>query len=341
MNKIKVGLPPESVVYTGDRKSEKYDLSVLSFSKETLIESKELPNKNEGDLSQWVSLQGLNSIDIIKKVGANYSINPLVQEDIVNTYHKPKIEVSDDYVFIILEYVLGSHPELKKSNISFYLGKNYLISFWDDEKVLFEKVKTRFKAKDSLVRTRSVDFLLSRLIDRVVDEYYVSLEHFNDLLEAMEDEVISDASSFDHKRIHTIKKEVRKLRRSAIGGKGVLYTLISDSNGLIEEDNLKYLRDTYEHASQIVESCDIQIEQLNSIKNTYDSELNTSLNQTMKVLTLISSIFIPTTFIAGVLGMNFEFIPGMKNENGFYFTLGIMGVITVLLLIYFKKRKWF
>ena len=182
MNKIKVGLPPESVVYTGDRKSEKYDLSVISYSKEALVESKELPNKNESDLSQWVSLQGLNSIDIIKKLGANYSINPLVQEDIVNTYHKPKIEVSDDYVFIILEYVLGSHPELKKSNISFYLGRNHLISFWDDEKVLFEKVKTRFKAKDSLVRTKSVDFLLSRLVDRVVDEYYVSLEYFNDLL---------------------------------------------------------------------------------------------------------------------------------------------------------------
>ena len=341
MSKLKVGMPPESVIYTGGNNSLNTKIKTVSFNKADIAELDFYPKTIDEKLEYWIQIEGLSSVNQIKKIGEEFNIHSLTQEDIVNTGHKPKIEINDEYIFIIMDYTELFENQLKKNNISFYLSKNILISFWDDEKAVFKKIKSRLNTKESLVRNKGVDFLLSRLLDRIIDEYYMAVDSYNDIIDGMEDEVVSNTSGFDHKAIHSLKKEVRKLRRSAVSGKEILFTLLSDPNDIIKEENHKYLRDTFDHSNQIIESCDIQIEQLNSIKNTYDSEINTSLNQTMKVLTLISSIFIPTTFIAGVLGMNFEYIPGTKNEYGFFYTIGVMALITCLFLVYFKRKKWF
>lgn len=341
MNDIKIGLPPESIIYTGQKKSFRNNNNVICYNSEGLRSRKITKYSPELNCRNWLSIVGLNEVNMVRELVKTQNINSLVLEDIFNVGHKAKIDVGNEYIFIIIEYPINNSSILEKNNLSIYFSNDSLITFWDHEKILFEKIKVRLESKDSMVRNGSMDFLLSRLLDRIVDEYFVVSDSFNDLIDIMEDEVFLNAKLFNHMEIHSMKKEVRKLRRSVLSAKETLYSIWADPSELIKEVNIKYFKDTFDHSIQILENCDIQIEQLNSIKNTYDSEINTSLNQTMKVLTLISSIFIPTTFIAGVLGMNFEYIPGTKSEFGFFYVIGIMALITCLFLVYFKKKKWF
>jgi len=344
----KVGLAPGSLIYTGEKPSEKIKISVINYNEAALVE-KEVKTIEDcfpfinSSTNTWINIEGINNIEMIEKLGSTFNIHPLVLEDILNTDQRPKMNEYDNYLFIVLRMLTFDSAErlVNSEQVSMILGHNFLISFQEKSGNLFDGVRERIRSDKGKIRKLGADYLAYALIDSVVDEYFSILEKIGELVEDIEDELISEPKPENLHTIHQLRREMILLRKSVWPLREVINLMEKEGTSLIKKTTNIFLRDVYEHTIQIIETIESYRDMVSGMLDTYLSSVSNKMNEVMKVLTIIATIFIPLTFIAGVWGMNFEHMPELKWQwiypYGFWSLMIIIGGIMV---IYFKRKNW-
>jgi len=343
-----VGLAPGTLVHVGEKKAEKVIIKVLAYNSEKLIEKKLetvedcLAFKDQPDINLWINVDGLDRVDIIGKLGNYFNIHPLTLEDVLNTGQRPKTEDYESYIYTVLKMILldTKKEEITLDQVSIILGPNYILSFQEREGDVFDPVRERFKNPASRLRKNGVDHLAYSLIDAIVDNYFLILEHFGEEIENLEEGLIIQPRPETLKAVQKYKRDMITLRKSVWPLRELINGLQRVESDLIKETTRIYLRDIYDHTIQVIDSVEDFRDILSSMVDIYLSSISYRMNDVMKVLTVIATIFIPLTFIAGVYGMNFEYMPELKWRWGYPAIMLAMSLIGVSMFAYFKKRRW-
>lgn len=289
----------------------------------------------------WVNVDGLHNHSIIDKLGKHFCIHPLLMEDIT-TDHQPKMEEYDDYLFFTLKMLYRiENGVIDYEQISFVLGKDFLVSFQEKEGDLFDSFRERIRLSQGRVRKLKGDYLMYRLIDIIVDNYYQVLDAVGLKIEQIEEDVYQNPSEDNFLRIQSIKKDLLFLRKGLYPLRDALSKILKDESGFIESDMIKYYNDVYDHVVHLIDSLETYKDLNSGLMDIHINSMNTRMNEVMKVLTVISTIFMPLTFIVGVYGMNFDFMPELHWRWGYGFVWVVMISITVVMIRYFKYKKWF
>jgi magnesium transporter len=344
----KIGLPPGSIVYLGEKKVEKVTINLTEYD-ENNSETYEIKSVAEIDpftdtpQVTWVSVCGLHETEFLKQVGEKFKIHPLVLEDILNIDTRPKIEITDDYLFIVMKLLIFNPEQkiLETEQVSFILGKTFLFSFSEKSDDIFNPIKERIATQLGKIRKRGSDYLLYALMDIVVDHYFLALEKVEERIETLDDEVINNPERSQIESIYNLRNLLLMMRRSIWPLREIVNQLIKDDSDLLEDSIEPYLRDLYDHTIHITESIEQQREITNGLMEIYLSMMSNKMNEVMKVLTVIATIFIPLTFIVGIYGMNFPNMPEMNWPWAYFAVWGVMIGVTFLMLYYFKRKKWF
>ncbi|HIH11039.1 TPA: magnesium/cobalt transporter CorA [Candidatus Woesearchaeota archaeon] len=344
----KTGLPPGSLIHVGIKHTDIPIISLLDYNKTRLTEKTVTlveecyPYKNQPTVT-WINVDGVHDAETIEKMGKHFGFHPLLLEDIMNTEQRPKVDDFDEFIFIIVKML--NYPikggELAIEQVSFILGKNFVISLQEEAKWdVFNSVRERLRKGKGKIRNLGPDYLAYSLLDAVVDNYFSVLEKIAEEVEDLEEEVIGNPGPATIQNIHQLKQKLIHLRKSVWPLREVIGSLERSESKLIKKSTELYLRDVYDHAVQIIDNVETYMEMLAGITDIYLSSLSNKMNEVMKVLTIIGTIFIPLTFIVGVYGMNFDYMPELNWEYGYFVTMGIMLVISVIMLYYFRRKKW-
>jgi magnesium transporter len=293
----------------------------------------------------WLDVDGIHETSLIGKIGQLYHLHPLILEDIVNTEHKPKLEVYDSsYIFLTLKmlHVDSEEPlEISAEHVSFVAGNDYLISFQEERSDdIFNPVIDRLKASVGKTRRNGTDYLVFALMDIIVDNYFLVLEKFGEKLDTVEESIISGSKKHSLNDLYGLKRELTFVRRAIWPLRDMINQLIREDNSLISKDVVPYYRDLYDHTMQAVDTIDSYRELLASLADVHLSTISNRMNAVMKTLTIFSAIFMPLTFIVGVYGMNFDNMPELRHHNGYFYTWGVMIIVTIGMILYFKLKKW-
>ncbi|MFC1527776.1 magnesium/cobalt transporter CorA [Candidatus Neomarinimicrobiota bacterium] len=343
---VKAGLPPGSLIHIGRSDPNKTIISKIEYSAENISEYNDITIDDlkirTDDLNTWINITGLANIDVITTIGKQYDINHLVLEDILNTQHRPKIEEFDDYTFFTFKMLrLGkARREITSEQVSIILGKNYVLTFQEVEGDTFDSVRNRLNNQIGKIRTRGADYLLYTLVDTVVDSYFSIIDTLNDNVQKLEDQIISNPSNNALEKIQSYKKDVQFLRKMISPLRDSVGFLCNADTNLIADNTTLYFKDTFDHILHINDSLNEMRDNLTSQLEIFHSNLSDQMNDVMKVLTIIATIFIPLTFIAGIYGMNFKFMPELDWYWGYPAILGIMAIIIISMIYYFKKKNW-
>jgi magnesium transporter len=343
----KAGLPPGTPVYVGEREDEKVKISVLDYDelnyqeKEVKAVEECFPFKDTSTVT-WINIDGIHQVDIIEKIGKHFDLHPLIQEDIVNTEQRPKIEDFGNYIYIVLKMIYHDENdgEIKIEQVSLILGENFVISFQEKEGDIFNHVRERIRNGKGRIRKMKADYLAYSLLDAVVDNYFFILEKSGEQIEELEDKVVSNPKPETLQEIHKLKRGMIFLRRSVWPLREVINTLERGESSFIQKTTRIYLRDVYDHTIQVIDSVETFRDMLSGMHDTYLSSISNRMNEIMKVLTIIATIFIPLTFVAGIYGMNFKFMPELDWRWGYFAVWLIMAAVAVLMIFYFKRKKW-
>jgi len=343
----KSGLPPGSLVHVGEVHTHEHKISVINYNKSTLkkhtIKSIEelLPYKTT-DTITWVIVDGLKDVSIIDAIGQHFGIHVLVLEDILNTHQRPKFEEFDGYLYIVIKAIsLGNDDfNVEYEQISLLILNNFVFTFMEKPDALFDPILNRIDNDKSQIRNLGPDYLAYIIMDTVVDEYFALQDAFDELIESVEDKLLSDPSSETLSIIQKIKRELIFLRRTVSPLRELLAAIQRSESPLLNEKTRRYFGDIYDHAIRIIEAIESYRDLIAGMLDIYLSSVSNKMNETMKVLTVFASIFIPLTFIAGVYGMNFEYMPELKWRWGYPALWFIFIGVSVFLLRFFKKKKW-
>jgi magnesium transporter len=343
-----IGLSPGTLVHIGKKKIEKARIRLIDYD-EAQLQEKEPKTVEEcfpfKDLPTvtWVNIDGLHDIPIMEKIGKHFGLHPLVLEDILNTEQRPKIEDFDDHIFVVLKmlYYDDGEGEIRAEQISIILGSNFVLSFQERVGDIFNPLRERIRSAKGRVRKMGPDYLAYNLLDAIVDNYFVVLEKLGEQIEGMEEELVTNPTPETLQKIHNLKREMIFLRKSVWPLREVVSRLERGESSLIKETTGIYLRDVYDHTIQVIDTIETYRDMLSGMLDIYLSSISNRMNQVMKVLTIIATIFIPLTFVAGIYGMNFEYMPELK-WHWFYpkaFWLVMLGVAAVM-LVYFRRKRW-
>jgi magnesium transporter len=343
----KAGLPSGTLTYTGDKKDGKVRMHVVDYDDMNFLESEVtsveecIPYKNKPTVT-WINVDGVHNVAVLEKLGDCFELHRLVMEDIMNTDQRPKIEDFGDYLYFVLKMLTsGKDSDIVTEQISIILGSNVVLSFQEGgEGDVFSLIKEHLRTGKGRIRKMKADYLAYSLLDAVVDNYFVILEKFGDRIEVLESELIEDPTQETVRRIYQLKRELLFLHNAVWPLREVVSGLGKHESLLISESTAPYLRDVYDHVIHIIDSVDIYREMLSSMLDMYLSSVSNRLNEIMKVLTVISLIFMPVSFIAGVYGMNFKYMPELGWRYGYFSVLFAMLGIGVLMYLYFKRKKW-
>ncbi|MFM6408950.1 MAG: magnesium/cobalt transporter CorA, partial [Microcystis sp.] len=292
----------------------------------------------------WMDIQGLGSETVLKQVGEIFNLHPLLLEDVVNVPQRPKLEDYNNQLLVISQMVRLKEDEsgFDTEQVSFVLGKRYLLSFQEEElQDCFEIVRDRIRTSQGRVRKSGADYLTYLLLDTIIDGYFPVVEHYEDRIEALEDMIISNPDRDTMQEIYDVRRELLALRRLIWPMRNVLHLLMRDHHGIISDEVQIYFRDSYDHVIQILEIIEAYRELAASLMDVYMSTMGNKLNEIMKFLTVISTIFIPLTFIVGVYGMNFENMPELKGEWSYFLVWLVMLAVAGGLIFYFWRKGWF
>lgn len=292
----------------------------------------------------WMDIQGLGSETVLKQVGDIFNLHPLLLEDVVNVPQRPKLEDYNNQLLVISQMVRLKEDEsgFDTEQVSFVLGKRYLLSFQEEElQDCFEIVRDRIRTSQGRVRKSGADYLTYLLLDTIIDGYFPVVEHYEDRIEALEDMIISDPDRDTMQEIYDVRRELLALRRLIWPMRNVLHLLMRDHHGIVSDEVQIYFRDSYDHVIQILEIIEAYRELAASLMDVYMSTMGNKLNEIMKFLTVISTIFIPLTFIVGVYGMNFENMPELKGEWSYFLVWLVMLAVAGGLIFYFWRKGWF
>lgn len=344
----KTGLAPGSLIYTGKVYSDKVHVEVIDYTDNRLqevniLDVNELNNYNNPDTVTWINIQGLHDVSIIAKIGEMLGIHPLTLEDILDTQQRPKVEEYDDYLYISLKMInhAEKHNKIEVEQISIVMHKNFVICFQERPGDVFNDVRSRLRNGKGRARKRGVDYLGYMLLDIILDYYFETLDEVWNQIEYLEEIVVQKPERIKLTNIQVVRKDLIQLRRYMYPVRDVVHALSTRNVSYFQESTLMYLRDSHDHAVQVVENLDTYREILTSVMDLYLSQLSMKMNEVMKVLTIIATIFIPLTFLAGIYGMNFEHFPELTWQwaypTGFYI---LSGAIVVIMLAYMKTKRW-
>lgn len=341
----KAGLPAGSLVHVGERKTERVRITVIEYNEDSASEREvatvqEIPEP-KGKSVLWIDVEGLHDPSVIEAIGKRFNIHPLILEDIVNTGGRPKVQDCDSYLFIVAKIArCESQGNILTEQVSMILGERFVISFQEHKIDIFDPVQTRIKADKGRMRKMGADYLMYALLDEVVDNYFVALEKIGDRIETTENELVTDPSKKTLHDMHVLRREMLLLKKSVWPLREVVAELERGNSKLIREGTGIYLRDVYDHAVQIMDATETLREMVSGMLDIYLSSMSNRINSVMKVLTVIATIFMPITFIAGIYGMNFKYMPELGWKLGYPAVLLIMAVISVWMLLIFRKRRW-
>ena len=344
----KTGLPPGAVVHIGDKRIEKAKIDIIDydeaqFQEKTAKKAEECFPFKDTETVTWINISGIHDVEIIKKIGKEFKLHPLVLEDIVNTGQRPKYEDFDDYIFVVLKmlYYDDKSDEIKTEQMSLIVGSNFVISFQEIEGDVFHPIRERIRNSKGRIRKAGADYLAYALLDAVVDGYFIILEKIRERIEGIEEELVKNPTPETLKIIHDLKREMIFLRKSVWPLREVISVLERGESSIIHEKTQIYLRDVYDHTIQVIDTIETFRDMVSGMLDIYLSSISNRMNQVMKVLTMIATIFIPLTFIAGIYGMNFKYMPELEWKSGYFIALGLMFVIGLSMFVHFKRKKWF
>lgn len=343
----KVGLAPGAAIYTGNVEVSSPVIRTIIYNDENIqvsdLESFEQLQKNYADRDEnfmfWTHIEPISDQNSVVKISSVFQLHPLVIEDILSVTHRPKIEEFDEYIFIVMKYAKYSNGELSFSQISFILNENYLISFADETSDRFENIKRRLEKQGSRIREENNHYLLSTFIDYIVDNYFVILESIAEEIEELEDEILNNSTKQSIEKVHRLKRTLMELKKRIWPTRELINTLIHSDE--IDSKYYIYFKDVYEHIINIVDITEGYRDTISSFLDIYLSTLSNRMNEIMKTLSIIATIFIPLSFLTGYFGMNFKYETLLESKNMYYYSNILMLAVPVGLLIYFRIRKWF
>jgi magnesium transporter len=343
----KKGMPPGSLIHVGETRTAETKITLFTYAEAGLNEfssnsMKPIIEKLDPGRVNWINVSGLSQTEIIGDIGEHFSLHPLTLEDILQTGQRPKLEDHGDYLYLVLKmlYPDGNGDKVQYEQISLILGKNFVLSFLESERDVFDPVRERIRKIKGKISSLGADYLLYTLIDAIVDHYYVVIEKIGDDIESTEEELVTHPTSGILQNIHGLRTEMLYLRRSIWPLREVIGSLERGGSGLIQEGTTIYLRDIYDHTIQVVDTIEMYRDIVSGMLDTYLSSLSTRMNEVMKVLTIFATIFIPLTFIVGVYGMNFEYMPELKWHWGYPVLWTIMIGIGLSMVKYFRRKHW-
>ncbi|MFH0811311.1 MAG: magnesium/cobalt transporter CorA [Pseudomonadota bacterium] len=343
----KAGLPPGTLVHIGEQKVEKTRITVISYD-ETQFQEQEaatieeiLPLRYTSNVT-WINVDSIHQVEMVEGMGNHFGIHSLLLEDILNTEQRPKMEDFGEYIFIVLKmiYYDGTEDEIKVEQVSIIFGAYFVISFQERGGDVFDFIRERLRNNKARIRKLGADYLAYALVDAIVDHYFIIFEKMGERIEMIEEELVTTPKPETLREIHALKRELILLRKSIWPLRELVNGLARGESPLIHESTRIYLRDVYDHTIQVIDTIETFRDMVSGMLDIYLSSLSNRMNEVMKVLTIIATIFIPLTFIAGIYGMNFNYMPELEWHWGYQFVLVMMAVLGLLMLIYFRRKKW-
>ncbi|MBA3664588.1 MAG: magnesium/cobalt transporter CorA [Bacteroidetes bacterium] len=340
-----IGAPPGTLFYNGEQTDEKIKITLIEFNEteyieETFYDLTECLSHVKPNMVKWINVEGVHDTAMIEKMGKFYNLHPLTMEDVVHIDQRPKFEDYDDYVLTIMKMITYEN-EVNAEQLSLVLLKGTVISFQEPQGGdAFDIIRNRLRQNKGRVRKLKADYLFYALMDAVVDWYFTAIEKIGDKLELIEERIIADPTKESLVNLYNLKREVIYLRKQVWPLRDMINNLIRTENDLITDNTQIFLRDLQDHTARIIDTVETYRDLLGGIMDIHISTNANKMNEVMKVLTIMSTIFIPVTFIAGVYGMNFDNMPELRTQNGYYITWGVMLTIMLGLVYYFKKKKW-
>jgi magnesium transporter len=342
-----VNQPPGTVTYVGKKESSETKLEVIDYNKDnyekfTSSSPEDAFKFEAADRITWFNIDGLSNTEEIEKLGKYYDLHPLIIEDIVNTTQRPKIDEYEDYLFIVAKMLYYQDGRLVNEHISFVLGKDYVLSFQEADGDVFDGVRGRLEKAYGRIRTNGSDYLVFALLDAIVDHYFLVVDELSEKVENLEEQLFESQPSDDITyEIQELKRSILRVRRAVFPLKEVISRFQNLENDLIKIRTKNYINDLHDHILQVSENIDLYREMAWGLMDMYMTTISNKMNEVMKVLTIMASIFIPLTFIAGIYGMNFEYIPELQWKYSYFVLWGIMITIFILMIYYFKRKNWF
>ncbi len=344
----KAGLPPGTPVHLGERKSETTRLTMLHYSEQRAVEQefKTVPEclalRDTPGIS-WINITGLHDVELLAQFSSAFGLHPLVLEDIPNTDQRPKLEDYGEYLYIVIKR-LGDHTpanEITTEQISLILGRNLVISFQESDSGIFNDIRERILNNRGRLRRLGADYLVYALMDTVVDNYFAIFEKLGERIEALQEIIITRPTPASLRTLHALKRELLFLRKSVWPLREVVSGLQRGDSTLVHKDTWFFFRDVYDHTIHVIDTIETYRDMLASMMDIYLSSLSIRLNEVMKVLTVIATIFMPLTFIAGLYGMNFHYMPELGWRWGYPLVLLLMAAVAGGMLVFFRRKKWF
>jgi len=343
----KAGASPGTLVHIGEQKVDETRITLIDYD-EANLEERVLDDIEEAfplkDLPTvtWINIDGLHQIDIVEKVGRHFNIHPLVLEDIVNTGQRPKTEEFEDLIFVVLK-MLNYNENVEKissEQFSLVLGSNFLISFQEIQGDVFKTVRERIRKPKTRIRKAGCDYLAYALIDAIVDHYFLILEKLGENIEILETDLLENPGSETLQTLHELKREMIYLRKQIWPIREMINSLVKGEPSLVSESTRLFFRDVYDHTIQVIDTIESYRDILAGMLDIYLSTVSNKMNEVMKVLTIIATIFIPITFVAGIYGMNFKFMPELEWRWGYAMVWAIIVVVVGFMVGFFKKKEW-
>ena len=343
----KAGASPGTLVHIGEQKVDDTRITLIDYDEAHLQErvldgiEEAFPLKDLPTVT-WINIDGLHEIDIIEKVGQHFNIHPLVLEDIVNTGQRPKTEEFEDFIYVVLKmlHYNENSGEISSEQFSLVLGPDFLISFQEIQGDVFKTVRERIRKPKTRIRKAGCDYLAYALIDAVVDNYFLILEKLGENIETLEEDLLENPSPETLQTLHEMKREMIYLRKQIWPIREMINSLVKGESSLVNESTSLFFRDIYDHTIQIIDTIESFRDILSGMLDIYLSTLSNKMNEVMKVLTIIATIFIPITFVAGIYGMNFKFMPELEWRWGYVMVWAIIVVVVGIMIGFFKKKQW-
>jgi len=346
----KIGLPPGALVYVGDAEAKQLDkpkISKIIYDasglEECELEINDLANfKRDDTKNTWLNVHGVHDAALIKQIGELFHLHPLVLEDILNTEQRPKIDEFDEYLFLEtrLFYYHAESMSTSSEQISLVLGRNFLLTFQERSTGAFEPIRERLRATRAPIRELGVDYLAYALLDSIVDRYFSVLEEVGEASETLEEALLNNPSNTALHSIHQLKHSSIELRRAVWPLREVINSLTRNEKGFFKPATMPYLRDVYDHTVNFIESLESIRDTLSGMMDIYMASVSQRVNLELRALTVVAMLFMPATLIAGIFGMNFNYMPWINEHNGFWWALAIMAGIALLMILIFWRRQW-
>jgi len=343
----KIGLAPGTPVFIGERKLITARIEILAYDRDSMREVnlagiEDCRELGHGEMVAWININGIHDIELVEAIGECFGLHPMILEDIVNSNQRPKCEEFEDYLFIAMKMLafVDATSTVEAEHVSLILGQGFVVSFLEDEGDVFDAIRHRIRTGGGRIRGMKADYLAYCLMDAIVDHYFLAVERIGDRVEMYDERILTDPRPSDIQAIHRFKRELLGLRKAVWPLREVVGAIAKSDSALLRPETRVFWRDLYDHTVQVIDMVETSRDILASLHDTYLSSLSNRMNEVMKILTIISTIFIPLTFIVGVYGMNFEIMPELKWRWGYFVVWALMLSIGISLYGFFKRRRW-